>query len=71
MLRFIVRRLLQLIPTLFGLSLLLFLWLRRLPGGPETALLGERATPEMRAAIRRTAASTSRSWCSTAGSCGG
>jgi peptide/nickel transport system permease protein len=51
--RFIVRRLLQLIPTLFGLSLLLFIWLRRLPGGPETAILGERGTPEMRAAIRR------------------
>jgi peptide/nickel transport system permease protein len=51
--RFIVRRLLQLIPTLFGLSILLFIWLRRLPGGPETAILGERGTPEMRAAIRR------------------
>ena len=53
MFRFIVRRLLQLIPTLFGLSLLLFIWLRRLPGGPETAILGERGPPEMRAAIRR------------------
>ncbi|MEU7998544.1 ABC transporter permease [Micromonospora sp. NPDC049060] len=53
MFRFIVRRLLQLIPTLFGLSLLLFIWLRRLPGGPETAILGERGTPEMRAQIRR------------------
>lgn len=53
MLRFIVRRLLQLIPTLFGLSILLFIWLHRLPGGPETAILGERATPESRAAIRR------------------
>ncbi|TCB98887.1 ABC transporter permease [Micromonospora zingiberis] len=52
MIRFIVRRLLQLIPTLFGLSILLFIWLRRLPGGPETAILGERGTPEMRAAIR-------------------
>lgn len=53
MFRFIVRRLLQLIPTLFGLSILLFIWLHRLPGGPETAILGERGTPEMRAAIRR------------------
>jgi peptide/nickel transport system permease protein len=50
--RFIVRRLLQLVPTLFGLSILLFIWLHRLPGGPETALLGERGTPESRAAIR-------------------
>lgn len=53
MFRFIVRRLLQLIPTLFGLSILLFIWLRRLPGGPETAIMGERGTPETRAAIRR------------------
>jgi peptide/nickel transport system permease protein len=52
MLRFIVRRLLQLVPTLFGLSLLLFIWLHRLPGGPETAILGERGTPESRALIR-------------------
>lgn len=52
MLRFIVRRLLQLIPTLLGLSILLFAWLRALPGGPETALLGERGTPEQRAALR-------------------
>ncbi|GIE34145.1 peptide ABC transporter permease [Actinoplanes italicus] len=52
MIRFIVRRLLQLIPTLFGLSILLFTWLHRLPGGPETAILGERGTPELRAQIR-------------------
>lgn len=52
MFRFIVRRLLQVIPTLLGLSLLLFVWLHRLPGGPETALLGERGTPETRAQVR-------------------
>lgn len=52
MFRFIVRRLLQLVPALFGLSVLLFIWLHKLPGGPESAILGERATPEMRAAIR-------------------
>ena len=46
MLRFIVRRLLQLIPILLGLSVLLFAWLRSLPGGPAQAALGERATPE-------------------------
>jgi len=44
--RFIVRRLLQLIPILLGLSVLLFAWLRALPGGPAQAALGERATPE-------------------------
>ncbi|GAB2606609.1 ABC transporter permease [Pseudactinotalea suaedae] len=44
MLRLIARRLALLIPTLFGLSILLFLWVRALPGGPARALLGERAT---------------------------
>ncbi len=45
-LRTIGRRLLFLIPTLFGLSILLFAWVRALPGGPAVALLGEKATPE-------------------------
>lgn len=46
MLRLILRRLALLVPTLLGLSVLLFLWVRALPGGPAQALLGERATPE-------------------------
>ena len=46
MLRIIVRRLVQLVPILLGLSVLLFAWLRALPGGPAQAALGERATPE-------------------------
>ena len=46
MLRFIVRRLLLLVPILLGLSLLVFLWIRALPAGPAQSLLGERATPE-------------------------
>jgi peptide/nickel transport system permease protein len=52
MLRFVVRRLLLLVPILIGLSILVFLWIRALPGTPATALLGERATPEAVAAIR-------------------
>ena len=51
--RFIVRRLLLLVPILLGLSLLVFFWIRALPGGPAQALLGERATPEAVAAIER------------------
>lgn len=51
MLKFVVRRLTLLIPILFGLSVLLFVWLRALPGGPAAALLGERATPEAVARI--------------------
>ena len=55
MLRFVVRRLLLLIPILLGLSILVFLWIRALPGGPATALLGERAT---RRRSRRSTSST-------------
>lgn len=46
MARLVLQRFALLIPTLFGLSILLFAWVRALPGGPATALLGERATPE-------------------------
>jgi peptide/nickel transport system permease protein len=47
MLRYVVRRLLLLIPILFGLSILVFFWVRALPGSPAESLLGERATPEL------------------------
>ena len=53
MLQFVVRRLLLLVPILLGLSILVFVWIRALPGGPAQALLGERATDESRAAIER------------------
>ena len=53
MLRFIVRRLLLLVPILLGLSILVFLWIRILPGGPAQALLGERGTDEQEAQIER------------------
>ncbi|WP_217132664.1 ABC transporter permease [Leucobacter chinensis] len=46
MLRVIGKRLLLLVPTMIGLSILLFAWVRALPGGPAVALLGEKATPE-------------------------
>jgi peptide/nickel transport system permease protein len=53
MLKFAVRRLLLLVPILLGLSILVFFWIRALPGGPAQALLGERATPETIAQIER------------------
>jgi peptide/nickel transport system permease protein len=53
MLRFVVRRLLLLVPILLGLSILVFAWIRALPGGPAQALLGERATPETVRQIER------------------
>ena len=46
MLRFVLRRLAMLVPVLVGLSILLFAWVRALPGDPARSLLGERATPE-------------------------
>src|SRR5919197_1632193 len=47
MLRYVVRRLLLLIPILVGVSILIFFWIHALPGNPASALLGERATPEL------------------------
>jgi len=38
-LKVVVRRLLQLLPILFGLSILVFAWVRSLPGDPSAALL--------------------------------
>ena len=55
MARFIVRRLLVAIPVLFGLSVILFFFLRLLPGGgPAEAILGQHATPELVAQISKT-----------------
>jgi peptide/nickel transport system permease protein len=45
MVRFIVRRLMLLVPILIGVSILVFVWIRALPGSPAESLLGERATP--------------------------
>jgi peptide/nickel transport system permease protein len=52
MLRFVVRRLLLLVPILVGLSILIFAWIHALPGGPAQSLLGERATPALVQAYR-------------------
>jgi peptide/nickel transport system permease protein len=52
--RFIVRRLLLLIPILLGLTLLIFVFIHLLPGDPATTILGERATPENYARVRAT-----------------
>jgi len=41
---YIIRRLLSLIPTLFGVSIIVFLFLRMIPGDPALALGGEHAT---------------------------
>ncbi|WP_067143571.1 ABC transporter permease [Microtetraspora malaysiensis] len=49
MLGYLIRRILQMLLALGVLSILLFAWLRLLPGGPVSALLGDRGTDEDRA----------------------
>lgn len=46
MLSYIIKRVLSLIPTLFVVSVVVFLVVYMIPGGPATALLGMEATPE-------------------------
>ena len=41
---YVIRRLLSLIPTLLGVSIIVFLFLRMIPGDPALALAGEHAT---------------------------
>src|SRR5918911_5466667 len=53
MLRYVVRRLLLLIPILLGVSILIFAWVHALPGSPAESLLGERATPTLVKAYRK------------------
>lgn len=53
MLRFALRRLLLMVPVLFGLTVLLFFWVRALPGDPARALLGEKSTSAAIAQINR------------------
>ena len=53
MLRYVAKRLLLLVPVLIGLSILVFAYVRALPGGPAIALLGERATQQSVEAINR------------------
>ncbi len=51
--RFIAQRLLLTLPVLVGMSVLVFLLLRMVPGDPALVILGLRATPEGIAAIHR------------------
>jgi peptide/nickel transport system permease protein len=53
MLKYVARRLILLLPILFGVSVLVFLFIRALPGGPAIALLGERANQQSIEAIER------------------
>ncbi len=52
MLKYIVRRLLLLIPILLGLSVFMIVFLHMLPGDPCSSILGEHTTPERLTACR-------------------
>ena len=52
MLRFVLRRILLMVPVLFGLLLLTFVMLQLVPGDPAATLAGENATAEQIAEIR-------------------
>ena len=49
---FLLRRLAAVLPTLFGVTVLVFLTLKMVPGDPAIALLGPRATQESVAELR-------------------
>jgi peptide/nickel transport system permease protein len=42
----VIRRLISVIPTLFGVTIVIFLFLRLIPGDPAVAMLGEHAADE-------------------------
>src|SRR5918997_2125201 len=52
MLRYIVRRLIAVIPVLIGLSIVLFAFIHLLPGDPARTILGQHATAESLARLR-------------------
>lgn len=44
--RFVLYRPLQLVPVLFGISIITFALIRAIPGDPARILLGTKSTPE-------------------------
>lgn len=52
LLRYLLRRLIQAIPTLLGVAILMFLFVRALPGDPARLYAGLDATPSEVAAVR-------------------
>ena len=50
--RFILRRLVQMIPVAFGITFVVFSLLQLIPGDPAVSILGIHATPESIAALR-------------------
>ncbi|EDL65147.1 ABC transporter permease [Bacillus sp. SG-1] len=52
MFQYTIRRLLQLIPVLFGMTFIVFMIIRAIPGDPAQTILGQQATKEAVAALR-------------------
>lgn len=52
MTRYTVMRLLQAVPVLLGISIVVFVLVRLIPGDPAVAALGSRATPQLIARVR-------------------
>ena len=53
MIRYLLRRLIFLIPTLLGVTFITFLFIKSIPGDPAMGLVGERANPEAIETIRK------------------
>lgn len=49
---YLIRRVLRTLLVMVGISVVVFAFVRSIPGDPATALLGERATPQAAAALR-------------------
>ncbi|GGR82171.1 ABC transporter permease [Deinococcus sedimenti] len=49
---YLIRRLARTLLVMLGISLVVFVFVRSIPGDPAVAMLGERATPEAAAALR-------------------
>lgn len=51
MIKYVFGRIVQIIPVLFGVSLIVFLLVRLIPGDPAISVLGSKATPELIARV--------------------
>ncbi|GGL73657.1 peptide ABC transporter permease [Deinococcus aerolatus] len=49
---YLIRRVVRTLLVMLGISLVVFVFVRSIPGDPAVAMLGERATPEAAAALR-------------------
>ena len=52
MIRYAAGRVVGIVPVLFGVSIVVFLLIRLIPGNPAISILGERATPELVERVR-------------------